>query len=128
VHVQRAFYCLSDQKILQDFNLVGGKWQPGGLAALGAVASPTSQIAAAVTDEGVIYVFFQDEADRIQSVHLDKGSTWRFTPGLPQRPVPKDTSTCALSLKDKIHFFYVCQDKSIHVISLSGGEWTGKPL
>jgi hypothetical protein len=119
---------LSDQKILQDFNLVGGKWQPGGLAALGAVASPTSQIAAAVTDEGVIYVFFQDEADRIQSVHLDKGSTWRFTPGLPQRPVPKDTSTCALSLKDKIHFFYVCQDKSIHVISLSGGEWTGKPL
>lgn len=104
------------------------EWEPGSLDGLGAISSPDSDIAATATEEDILYAFFQDEEDQIRSVFLDNGGTWHFTPNYPQPQAPKGASIYALSLGPKIHFFFAHQSKSIHVITLENGEWTGNLL
>ncbi|KAH7112505.1 hypothetical protein B0J11DRAFT_186034 [Dendryphion nanum] len=120
----RRFYCLNDQHILQDFVLVGNKWQQGSLAALGVVPSAGSRIAAVATVDGTIHVCFQDDNSQLKLVSYDDTKNWWVAAGFPPKQAPKDTSISALVLSDRLHLFYAHDDKSIHDLQLHDGQWT----
>lgn len=125
---QRAFYCLNDENILQDFEFLSdtGEWTPGQLSMAKVVAAPNTKVAGTYTNGGSIYIFYQDPSGQIQSVSNGAGSHWQSLIGLPSTTPVDGASIYAISMNDSIHVFYAHKDNSIHALVFSGNKWSGK--
>lgn len=122
----RAFYCLNDENILQDFEFLSdtGEWTPGQLSMAKVVAAPNTKVAGTYTNGGSIYIFYQDPSGQIQSVSNGAGSHWQPLIGLPSTTPVDGASIYAISMNDSIHVFYAHKDNSIHALILSGNKWS----
>ena len=124
---ERAFYSLNSETIVQDFefNHADDAWGEGSLASLRIKAHLGTKFGAAATEDGSIYVFFQDASQQIVAARRDQGGKWGRVSGLQQSRAPGGASIFALAMKDRVHVFYAHEDGSIHDIALRNGVWEG---
>ena len=124
---QRAFYCLNEEHVLQDFHFddVKGSWKQGQLARLGAEAALDAEIAATAVVDGSIYVFYQTPSRAIRSLHGGLGGEWRSVNDLPSTQPSDGVSIYAMTMDNTIHLFYTHQDNFIHELVFDG-KWTGE--
>jgi hypothetical protein len=129
---KRAFYCLGEDDILQDFwyDDNTGEWMSGKLAAIKAVASPDAEIAATCTADDSIYVFFQNPTGGgIQSVHtINHGEKWQSASDIPPTQAVSGPSIYAMTLQNTIHVFYTHEDNFIHELVFNDGKWTDQSV
>ncbi|KAH8665290.1 hypothetical protein BGZ60DRAFT_411120 [Tricladium varicosporioides] len=126
---KRAFYCLNENDVLQDFYFDDntGEWTPGKLAAIEAMAAPDAEISATRTTDGSTYVFFQNATGDIQSLHtIDHGEKWQSANEIPPTQAVPSSSLFAITVQNIIHVFYTHEDKFIHELVFHNGKWTDK--
>ena len=124
---QRAFYCLNEEHVLQDFHFddVKGSWKQGRLARLGAKAALDAEIAATIVVDGSIYVFYQTPSRAILSLHSGPNGEWRAVTDLPSTQPSNRVSIYAMTIDNTIHLFYTHQDNLIHELVFDG-KWIGE--
>ncbi|KAF3318587.1 hypothetical protein TWF173_006609 [Orbilia oligospora] len=121
----RAFYCVSQENILQEFLLDEDLiWYEGELQDEGIKLAPNSGVAATRTISGNTFVFFQNEGGNLQYVYSDKTDEWQIGDELEQAKLGPGTSMYAVTLEPMPHLFYAHPDGYIHDLAMvSDGEW-----
>ncbi|KAF3113190.1 hypothetical protein TWF706_010177 [Orbilia oligospora] len=121
----RAFYCVSQNNILQEFLLDEDlTWYEGGLQDQGIKLAPNSGVTATRTSSGSIFVFFQNEGGNLQYVYGDEPDEWQIGDELEEAKLGSGASMYAVTLKPLPHLFYAHPDGYIHDLAMvSDGEW-----